>query len=152
MAYNTILLKGQEFSLSEEAKAGEAGIYPGMFLKFQSDGDFELQDESETVGPMLIAVEDKLQSGLISTVYTSGRQCLARWLPVGAEFYGWLAPGANVSVGTLCSFAGYESPGALGVAQQSSANLGAGANFVAKEAVNNSAGLTAVRCIFQRIN
>src|SRR5574343_243123 len=142
MAYKTIILKGMEYCPQEEAKAGEAGIYPGMFLKFQSDGDFELQDESETVGPLLIAVEDTLQGNLISTVYTSGYTVLARWLAIGTEFYGWLAPGANVSIGSQCTFAGYESPGALGNAQQSSANLGAGAYFVAKEAVDNSSGLT----------
>lgn len=150
-SYKTIFLKGQEFSIMEEAKAGEAGIYPGMFLKFQSDGDFELQDESETIGPMLVAVEDDKEGKTVDDVYTSGRQCTARWVPVGAEVFAYLAPGHNASIGSYLSFAGYESPGALGVAQQTSAQLGAGANFVAKEAVNNSAGLTAVRIVAQRI-
>lgn len=151
-SYKTIFLKGQEFAPSEEAKAGEAGIYPGMFLKFQSDGDFELQDESETIGPLLVAVEDDMQGSTIDTVYTNGAQCLARWVPIGAEIFAYLAPGHSVTKGTsLLSFAGYESPGALGAAQQSSAQLGAGARFVAKETVNNSAGLTAVRIVAQRI-
>lgn len=152
MAYKTIILKGMEYCPPEEAKAGEAGIYPGMLLKFQSDGDFELQDESETVGPLLVAVEDTLQGKVIADVYTSGYAVLARWLAIGTEFYGWLAPGANVSIGSQCTFAGYESPGALGLAEKSSAQLGAGARFEAVEAVNNSAGLTAVRCRFRRTN
>lgn len=151
MAYKTIILKGLEFCPQEEAVAAEAGIYPGMLLDIDSSGLFELQDESENVGPLLVAVEDTLQGALISTAYTVSTQVLARWLAIGTEFYGWLAPYHNVSIGTLCSFAGYESPGALGAAQQSSANLGAGARFIAKEAVNNSAGATAVRCRFQRV-
>jgi hypothetical protein len=150
-SYKTIMLKGQEFAPTEEAKAGEAGIYPGMFLKFQSDGDFELQDESETIGPMLIAVEDDNKGGTIDTVYTSGENALARWVPIGAEVFAYLAPGHNASIGSYLSFAGYEYPGALGVAQQTSAQLGTGARFVAKEAVNNSAGLTAVRIVAQRM-
>lgn len=151
MAYKTILLKNQEFCPQEESGAGEAGIYPGMLLEVATDGDFELQDESETIAPMLVAVEDTLQGKKISEAYSSGDRVLARWLSIGAEFYGWLAPGANVSIGSACSPAGYESPGAIGLAQQSSAQLGAPANFIAKQAVNNSAGSEAVRCIFQRV-
>jgi len=150
-SYKTIFLKGQEFSIMEEALAGEAGIYPGMFLKFQNDGDFELQDESETIGPMLIAVEDDKAGATLDTVYTSGTQVTARWVPVGAEVFAYLAPGHNVSIGSYLTFAGYESPGALGVAQQTSAQLGAGVHFVAKEAVNNSAGSTVTRIVAQRI-
>jgi hypothetical protein len=149
-SYKTIFLKGQEFSIMEESGAGEAGIYPGMFLEIASDGDFELQDESETIGAMLIAVEDDKEGATIDTVYTAGRRVTARWVPVGAEVFAYLAPGHNASIGSLLSFAGYEAPGTLGVAQQTSAQLGAGANFVAKEAVNNS-GSTNVRIIAQRI-
>lgn len=152
-SYKTIMLKGQEFALSEEAKAGEAGIYPGHFLKFQSDGDFELQDEGDTIGPLLIAVEDDMQGATIDTVYTNGAQCLARWVPIGAEVFTWLAAGHSATKGTsLLAFAGYDTAGCLGVAQYSSGNLGAGARFVAKETVNNSEGLTAVRIVAQRVN
>lgn len=151
-SYKTIFLKGQEFSPSEEAPAGESGIYPGMFLKFASDGDFELQDESEVPGPLLVAVEDDKEGGTIDTVYTSGRQVTARWVSIGAEVFAYLAPGHSVTKGTsLLSFAGYESPGALGAAEHTSADKGSGANFVAKETVNNSAGATAVRIVAQRI-
>ena len=149
--YKTIMVKGAEFALQDEAKAGEAGIYPGHFLKYQTDGDFELQDESETVGPALVAVEDTLQGKKISEAYTSGEQCLARWIPVGGEVFAWGAPGHSVARSALMTFAGYESPGALGNAQQSSANLGTGVMFMSLEAVDNSSGVVQVRILVKRI-
>jgi hypothetical protein len=151
MAYKQIILRGQEFCPREEAPAGEAGIYPGMFLKFASDLDFEIQDESETVGPLLVADCDTLQGHEIDTVYTNGERVFARWVGLGAEVYAWVADGHNVSRGGYLTFAGYEGPGCLGNAQQSSAQLGAGVHFVALESVNNSAGGAAARIRVQRI-
>lgn len=151
MAYKTIILRNQEFCPQEIAKAGEASIYPGMFLKFQADLDFELQDESETVGPLLVADVDTLQGNEIDDAYTNGEYMLARWVGLGAEVYAWVADGHNVARGAMLSFAGYEGPGCLGNAQQSSANLGAGVHFVALEAVDNSSGGAAARIRVQRI-
>lgn len=150
-SYKTILLKGAEHCIRDEYDAGEAGIYPGMFLELASDGDVELQDESETIGPGLIAIEDSLQGSEVDTAYTSGYVVLCAWLQPGCEFWGWLAPGHNASVGSYLTFAGYESAGALGVAQQTSAQLGAGVVAIAKEAVNNSSGSAATRCLMQWI-
>lgn len=151
MAYKTIFLRNAEFCPREEAVAAEAGIYPGMFLDIDSNGKFELQDESETVGPLLVADVDALQGKTISDAYTVGTQVLARWVGIGAEIYAYVAPGHNVAKGALLTFAGYESPGALGNAQQSSAQLGTGVHFKALEAKDNSSASAAARIRVQRI-
>lgn len=151
MAYKTIILRNAEFCPKEEALAAEAGIYPGMFLDIDSNGKFELQDESETVGPLLVADVDTLQGKTVSDVYSNGYQVQARWVGIGAEVYAWVAPGHNVTKGNLMTFAGYESPGALGNAQQSSAQLGTGVHFKALEAKDNSSASAAARIRVQRI-
>jgi len=58
----------------EEAKAGEAGIYPGMLLVLQADGTVKKHAvEGGALGDeVLIAAEDALQGKTVDDVYTSG--------------------------------------------------------------------------------
>lgn len=58
----------------DEAKAGEAGIYPGMQVKFNSDGDVikHSTEGGEFGDEMIFADEDALQGKTVSQVYTSG--------------------------------------------------------------------------------
>lgn len=145
MAYHTIILKNSEFCPQVEAKAAEAGIYPGHFLDWTSTGTLELQDESGTTGPKIVAVEDSLQGKKISDVYTSGRQVLARYAVPGTEVYAWLAKGHSVTIGDLLEFAGYEEPGCLGKAEYTSASKGAGVVAQALETIDNSSGSSGAR-------
>ena len=159
MAYNTVCLVGFEYAKSEEAAAGESGIYPGTFLKYNSSLEFELQDESEVPGLLLIADLDPMRPAsaggnttmALTDAYTDGDRVKAKWVPLGAKFYALLAPLHSVTAGGFLSFAGYESPGALGAAEKSSANLGVGAMFVALETVDNSASSSTTRIVVQRV-
>lgn len=148
MAYHQIILKGAEHTIQYEAKAGEASIYPGMFLKLQSDGDFELQDEGETVGPNLVAVEDTLQGKTISDAYSSGYQMLARYCPGGQEVYAYLAKNQTAVIGSALAFS-YVDPGCLEVADKSSANLGAGIVAYAMEAVTTTSAIARIRVMIR---
>jgi hypothetical protein len=150
MAYNQILLKGQEHAIHYDGIAGESGIYPGCFLKFTSTADqYDLQDESETIGPLLAAIEDALSSGLVTDVYTSGRRMRVAALRSGMVVYARLASGHTVSaIGTALSFAGYEAPGYLGVAEKSSAQLGSGVVAYALE--TGTGGATTLIKVFIR--
>lgn len=70
---NTILVRGNR-GAKREAPAGEAGIYPGMGLSFQTDGDVVKQ--AAAVGEAIksaeiIAVEDMIQGATVTTVYTA---------------------------------------------------------------------------------
>lgn len=58
----------------EEAKAGEANIYPGMLLKFNTSGEvIKHTTEGGRLGDeILIAEEDALQGANKGTAYTSG--------------------------------------------------------------------------------
>jgi len=146
MAYHQIILKGAEHTIQYEAKAGEASIYPGMFLKLQSDGDFELQDEGETVGPKLIAVEDTLQGKTISDAYTNAYQMLARYLPGGQEVYAYLALNQTAVIGSALAHS-YVSNGCLEVITTSSANLGAAVVGWAMEAVTTTSAIARIRVL-----
>ena len=55
----------------EEAYAAEAGIYPGMLVRLDSDGKLEIHDvEGGELGDeVLVAAEDALQGGIVATVY-----------------------------------------------------------------------------------
>ena len=143
MAYKTIILKGGDQTIQYEAKAGEASIYPGMFLKLQSDGDFELQDEGETIGPKLIAVEDALQGKTIEDAYTNTNQMLARYCPGGQLVYAYLAKNQTAVIGSFLTFS-YVDPGCVKVASQSSANLGAGVMGWAMEAVTTTSAIARI--------
>jgi hypothetical protein len=146
MAYNQILLKGQEHAIHYDGIAGEAGIYPGCFLKFTSTAEqYDLQDESETIGPLLIAIEDALSSGLVTDVYTSGRHMRVVALHSGMVVYARLATGHTVSsIGTALSFAGYEVPGSLGLAEYSSAGKGAVVGYALETGTGGSTTLIKV--------
>jgi len=139
-SYNQILLTGQEYAIKDERVAAEAGIYPGMLLDIDSNGKFELQDASETIAPMIVAMEDDMEGKTVDDVYTISRQVQARWIPRGAQFMGYLAANHSVVIGSRLTSAGYESPGAFGLAEKSSAHLGSGVMAIALEAITTATG------------
>lgn len=55
----------------EETKAAEAGIYPGMLLRLDANGEVEIHDvEGGELGDeTLVAEEDALQGNTVDTVY-----------------------------------------------------------------------------------
>jgi hypothetical protein len=58
----------------EEAKAGEAGIYPGMLVKYNSAGAvIKHATEGGALGDeVMVAAEDALQGNSVETVYANG--------------------------------------------------------------------------------
>ena len=56
----------------EEFDAGESGIYPGMLLEVNSDGEVIKHNSSATVAEKMFAMEDALQGEDVTDVYTSG--------------------------------------------------------------------------------
>jgi len=55
----------------EEMKANEAGIYPGMLLKMDANGEVGMHDSKggDLGDEVLVAEEDALQGNTVSTVY-----------------------------------------------------------------------------------
>jgi hypothetical protein len=85
----------------EERDAGEAGIYPGMIVKIDTDGDVIKNNSQEVKVPLLVAIEDSLQGNLSSTVYTLNYPVRIMQFKPGEEFHGRLATHMTVSVGEL---------------------------------------------------
>lgn len=159
MAYNIIMLKNCENNPSEERAAGEAGIKPGHFLEFTNTLTFNLQDESDTIGPKLMADIDPMRPAsagsnttmAITDSYTNGDRVKAKWLLPGSVVYALLAKGHSVTKGDYLAFAGFEEPGCVGAVEYSSAVKGGGIIAMALETVNNSAGTSGARIMIQII-
>ena len=102
---NTIIVKtfGRNY---EERDAGEAGIYPGMLCKKDTDGDVIMHDTEGGRGECLIAIEDALQGKLVSTVYVLDYPVRLMIFRPGEEFCGLLAIGETISDGEQLISAG----------------------------------------------
>ena len=83
----------------EERDAGEAGIYPGMIVKIDTDGDVIKQDTQEVKCPLLVAIEDSLQGKLASEVYVVDYPVRIMQFKPGEEFHGLLAGNMTISIG-----------------------------------------------------
>jgi hypothetical protein len=83
----------------DEALAGEAGIYPGMLVELNSDGEVIAHATEGGNGEFAIAMEDALQGATIADVYTNA-EIVSYGLPVkGAVFNVLLAAGENAAIG-----------------------------------------------------
>lgn len=101
---NTILLKSVNTTFYKEAPANGT-ITPGNFLQRATDGDFEVK--TTTAPQKLIAVENDLTAGEISTNYSSGDRVRAVYLSSGDEVYTLVAAGADaIVIGDLLVFDG----------------------------------------------
>lgn len=94
---NTITLKGN--FIREEAKAGEAGIYPGMLIELDSNGDALKQTADGDVCEKAVAVEDALQGNTINTVYAENTRVQYDIYSSGSIANVRIASGETVSQG-----------------------------------------------------
>ncbi|MDD5502848.1 MAG: hypothetical protein PHH26_05230 [Candidatus Thermoplasmatota archaeon] len=94
---STIHSKG-EYRL-EEFDAGEAGIYPGMLIKLNSDGDVIKHDEEGGRGLAMFAAEDALQGNTVSTEYASGARVTCYLPSKGSEVHALIENGQDISIG-----------------------------------------------------
>lgn len=95
-----ILLTGSEVSLYEEAKAAEAGIYPGHLLQYVTDKN-QVKRHAVYGGPAngrMVAIEDVLQGNDQDTVYTNGQRVCFYHVAPGARFQGVVKDGESLSV------------------------------------------------------
>ena len=83
----------------EERDAGEAGIYPGMLCKVDTDGDVVKHATEGGRGECLIAIEDSLQGRGVDTVYTTDYPVRLEIFRPGEEFHGLLKAGQVLSKG-----------------------------------------------------
>ena len=90
----------------EERNAGEAGIYPGMLCKVDTDGDVIKHDTEGGQCECLIALEDSLQGRPVATVYTAAYPVRLEKFRSGEEFHGLLEAGQVVSIGEPVMSAG----------------------------------------------
>lgn len=129
MSYRTIMLKSN--SLREEAKAGEANIYPGQCLEWHaSDTVYKNNTAGAPTTGLMIAVENALQGDEVSDVYTNGARVQFHYAVPGDYFALLIASSENISFGdkittnndgdfveagsgdTVCAIA-LEAPGSL---------------------------------------
>jgi hypothetical protein len=88
----------------EEYKAGEAGIYPGMLLNLNSDGDVVKHATAEVQAVVMLAEEDALQGEEVSDVYTDDTEVMCILPGKGSVVNCLVALGENIAIGDyLCS-------------------------------------------------
>ena len=98
----------------EEYDAGEAGIYPGMLLKLDSDGDVEIHDDENGRAEAIFAEEDALQGRTVSQVYTVDNVVSCILPMVGCEIRALIQDEQNISIGDRLVSAGDGRLQALG--------------------------------------
>lgn len=100
MPKRTIILKGRERCKYDEAKAGQAGLYPGMLVKTNSSGNFVVHDVRGGRATRQFLVEDSLQGTTYTDAYANGQNGVRSYVcPAGTELQALLHFGENVSVG-----------------------------------------------------
>lgn len=105
MAYKKILIKGDP--LQKEAKANEAGIYPGMLVEYvTNDETVKKHATANGNAAAMVAIENSLEGDEVGTVYTSGARVQYVHLRPGDEFMAYLAASETVALGTLLVSAG----------------------------------------------
>lgn len=97
MAYNTIMLKGENPNIEE--LVANAAITPGMILELYTTKVRKHASPDGTVKPIIVALEDELQGGGIDDDYDAN-SVVRVWHPKpGDQFYGLLADGEDVDIG-----------------------------------------------------
>jgi len=114
MAHRRIHSKGPY--THEEYDAGEAGIYPGMLLKRDADGDVTMHDAAGGRCEAMFAEEDALQGKTVDDVYTVDNLCMVILPMVGCEVNALIQDGQDVAIGDAMVSAGDGTLIALGTA------------------------------------
>jgi hypothetical protein len=83
----------------EEYNAGEAGIYPGMLLKIDSNNEVVKNDAEGMAAEAIFAAEDALQGGAVRDVYTDGEPVTCILPGKGCEVFALIANGEDISTG-----------------------------------------------------
>ena len=100
MAYRTILLKGDLNQIVDEAKAGEAGIYPGMLLKWYTNaGEVRKHAIAGGTAAPIFAKENDLAGDEVADAYTSGERCQILRCRVGDIIAAMIEQGENIQEG-----------------------------------------------------
>jgi len=103
---STIILQSVDTQHLKESPANGT-ITPGDFLERATDGDFQRQSTLGVAGPKLIALENDLTSGLISTDYATGDRVRAAYPKSGDEVYAFVpANAAAIVIGDKLIFDG----------------------------------------------
>jgi hypothetical protein len=97
-AHNSIIILGAGRALQFEAKANEAGIYPGHLVERSSDTTFLRCNANGTAAAPLIAIENSINGKDKDTVYANGETVYARALVPGMEVQVKVAPSASAIV------------------------------------------------------
>lgn len=93
-------IENKGFTQLEQADAGAAGIYPGMLLEVNSDGDVVAHASEAGYAERLFALEDALQGNTVDDVYTSG-EVVQVLMPVqGTTVNALCAGGYTYAIGT----------------------------------------------------
>ena len=97
MAYNTILLKGENPNIEE--LVAHATITPGMLIEEQSDGEVKAHATPSGNAARTFALESELEGNGIDDNYAAGDQVRVFHAQPGDQVYGLLADGQSVSRG-----------------------------------------------------
>ena len=84
-----------------ERDAAEAGIYPGMALKIDSDDEYAIFDTEGGDGPLVVAIEDALHGKTVSEVYVLAYPVRAIQFRAGEEFHGLVPAGQDITHGEM---------------------------------------------------
>lgn len=96
--HNSIIIKGAGRAIQFEAKAAEAGIYPGHLVEASSDTTFLRCNANGVDAEPLIVIENSINGKDKDTVYANGETVYARSLVPGMEVQAKLAPSAAAVV------------------------------------------------------
>ena len=104
---NTILLRGNQFTIGKEAVAAAAGILPGHFLMLNSSGQVAVQAAIESRAVARIARGNEVVGSEIDIAYLNGDNVLYSVCMPGVEVYALLpANAAAVIIGSLLALSG----------------------------------------------
>ena len=105
MASRKIVLQADGIR-KDEAKAGAAGIYPGMLIKHNSSGEVIVHATSGGIGLRMLAIEDLGQGKTVDDVYASGDQVTFVHVRPGYKTQVLLKASENVAIGDVLISAG----------------------------------------------
>jgi len=83
----------------EEYNAGEAGIYPGMLVKLDADGDVTMHATEGGRAEAMFAEEDALQGNTVDKVYTVDELCSVILPGLGSEVRARFQDGVDLDIG-----------------------------------------------------
>jgi hypothetical protein len=142
---DTILLKGKQFTIHEEANAG-AAIMPGHLVDRNSSGEYVVHAVAAGNAAPSFALENELFGNGIEVAYAQNDQCIVAHCPRGAWVYALVAAAASaIVIGDYLESAGDGTLRKLTAAAATSQASRASVVARAVQAVDNSGGGTAAR-------